>query len=370
MIRLIKRGQMFQVDGTFRGTRLRGSLGSASKEPAARIKSRLENAMIEGPASQTWRDLRSVLPKTTYARFAAYSGVKPGTAPTWLELETAFYKRLKQRVSLDQLSPRTEERYGAIVEKFADYLQGHHISDLHHVTKAVVEDFTSARRDRLDTTVLRLLFAFAVEHEMLDKIPVCAESKRRVSPERGAEPFTSEELAKLREHAGEDLPLFLLLRWTGLRGSDIVSLRWSEIDFDAGELAHTAQKNGKRVVIPLHKELLACLRDLWVARAEYGEYSDPVALHPKTKLPMSRPVLYNRMVKLGERAGVSGVHPHRFRDTLAVDLLAKGASIYDVAKILGDNVATIERHYTPFVSALPQHDRFRKQFRPTHFAYP
>ena len=352
MIRLIKRGQMFQVDGTFRGTRLRGSLGSASKEPAARIKSRLENAMIEGPASQTWRDLRTVLPKATYARFAAYSGVKAGTAPTWLDLETAFYKHLKQRVTSGQLSPRTEERYGAIVEKFADYLQGRRISDLHHVTKAVVADFKASRRDCLDTTVLRLLFAFAVEREMLDKVPVCAENKRRATPERGAEPFTAEELSKLREHAGDDTALFLLLRWTGLRGSDIVSLRWSEVDFDAGEMSHTAQKNGKRVVIPIHKELLACLHDLWDARAEYGEYSDPVALHPKTKLRMSRPVLYNRMVKLGERAGVPGVHPHRFRDTLAVDLLAKGASIYDVAKILGDCVATIERHYTPFVPAL------------------
>ena len=28
-------------------------------------------------------------------------------------------------------------------------------------------------------------------------------------------------------------------------------------------------------------------------------------------------------------------HPHRFRDTLAVDLLASGASPYDVAKMLG-----------------------------------
>jgi integrase len=49
------------------------------------------------------------------------------------------------------------------------------------------------------------------------------------------------------------------------------------------------------------------------------------------------------------RAGLSDVHPHRFRDTFAVDMLARGASPYDVVKLLGDTVATMEKHYAPFV---------------------
>jgi integrase len=64
------------------------------------------------------------------------------------------------------------------------------------------------------------------------------------------------------------------------------------------------------------------------------------------------------MVALGRRAGVPNVHPHRFRDTFAVDLLLRGASPYDVAKMLGDTIDTIERHYTPFVREL--RERVRK----------
>ena len=45
---------------------------------------------------------------------------------------------------------------------------------------------------------------------------------------------------------------------------------------------------------------------------------------------------------LGRRAGVVKVHPHRFRDTLAVDMLLKGATPYDLAKTLGDTVAVVE----------------------------
>jgi integrase len=64
------------------------------------------------------------------------------------------------------------------------------------------------------------------------------------------------------------------------------------------------------------------------------------------------------MVALGRRAGVPNVHPHRFRDTFAVDLLLRGASPYDVAKMLGDTIETVEKHYMPFVREL--RDRVRR----------
>src|ERR1700730_11433964 len=70
-----------------------------------------------------------------------------------------------------------------------------------------------------------------------------------------------------------------------------------------------------------------------------------------------RPRLYQRMLALGKRAGVAGAHPHRFRDTLAVDMLSRGASPYDVAKMLGDTIDTVERHYMPFVKELRERVR-------------
>jgi len=66
---------------------------------------------------------------------------------------------------------------------------------------------------------------------------------------------------------------------------------------------------------------------------------------------------YKRIVGLGKRAGVRDAHPHRFRDTFAVDLLARGASPYDVAKLLGDTIEVIEQHYGHFVSELRERVR-------------
>ncbi len=64
------------------------------------------------------------------------------------------------------------------------------------------------------------------------------------------------------------------------------------------------------------------------------------------------------MLALGKRAGVPNAHPHRFRDTLAVDMPEKGASPYDVAKLLGDTIETVEKHYAPFTKEL--RDRVRR----------
>ncbi len=159
----------------------------------------------------------------------------------------------------------------------------------------------------------------------------------------------------MREQAGPDLLMFLLVRWTGLRGVDAVKLAWLEVHFDRKEIERVTQKRKKRVILPMHSELLFALE------AEHErlkpEPSAQVLLNPATGTPMTRPRLYQRMLALGKRAGVAGAHPHRFRDTLAVDMLNRGASPYDVAKMLGDTIETVEKHYTPFVKELRERVR-------------
>jgi len=46
-----------------------------------------------------------------------------------------------------------------------------------------------------------------------------------------------------------------------------------------------------------------------------------------------------------KRARVEQAHPHRFRHTLASEILGKGGTIEEVAGILADSPATIRRHY-------------------------
>ena len=78
------------------------------------------------------------------------------------------------------------------------------------------------------------------------------------------------------------------------------------------------------------------------------------------------------MSAVRRQAEVPDARPHGYRDSFAVDMLARGASPYDVAKLLGDTVATVEKHYAPFVERTtradaPNHgDRRRFGENPLH----
>jgi integrase len=207
----------------------------------------------------------------------------------------------------------------------------------------------------LCAAILHRFFAFAVENDMLVKNPVRLEGRPGDSPERGAQPFKPEELRKLRENAGADLLALLLLRWTGLRGSDAVALTWAEVDAENKEIVRVTQKRGKRVIVPIHTELSFALDAERIRRDPQAW--DRILLNPATGKPLTRPRLYERMQALGRRAGVANSHPHRFRDSLAVEMLYRGASPYDVAKVLGDTIDTVEKHYAPFVPELRERVR-------------
>lgn len=52
-----------------------------------------------------------------------------------------------------------------------------------------------------------------------------------------------------------------------------------------------------------------------------------------------------------KEAGIMPDHPHRFRHSLAADLLLKGASVEDVAAILGNSPAIVQKHYSQWIKS-------------------
>lgn len=363
------RGKSWHADFLQGSIRVRGSLGTRNRDAATVLCRDLDVAITTGPHSDLWPKLKAVLPANTYQRFATYAGVKEQKIPTWAELKDAFKVFTQQRIAIAKLSQSTADRYQHSIDEFAVFLTEQHVSQLPDISKALVEKFKVWRTERitkhkfsrkgtslsLDAAILHRVFSFAVENEMVIKNPVRMEGRPGENPTNGAEPFTAAELAKLRKHIADDLLAFTLLRWTGLRGSDAVALKWQEVHFDRREIERLTQKRKKKVVLPIQSELLALLEMERDKRQPNPD--DTVLLNPDTGKKLDRPRLYKRLVAIGKRAGVANARPHRFRDTLAVDMLSRGASPYDVAKVLGDTIETIEKHYTPFVKEL--RDRVR-----------
>jgi len=370
MLSTRKRRQGYYVDYLRGAVRIRGTLGTHDKSSARQLGTRIEAAMAAGTDSPIWEELKAALPQSTFARFAERAGVKERQAPTWEDLRKAFEAHMAQRVVINKFRESTLDRYTATLRDFGAFLQGQNITLLKDITRLVTESFKAWKMERikgkkfsrggtglvLDAAILHRVFSFAVENESIVKNPVRMEGRPGDSPRHGAEPFNADELSRLRDHAGDDLLTFLLLRHTGLRGGDAVTLTWEEVHFPSREIERVTRKRQKKVILPIHQELLFALEAERDRRNP--QPTDYVLMNPFTGNPLNRPRLYERVKALGTRAGVPNAHPHRFRDTLAVDTLLRGGSLYDVAKALGDTVETVERHYAPFVPELRQ--RLRK----------
>jgi integrase len=347
-------------------------LGTRHEDAAQRLANKIERALAEGANSGLWSELHPVLPARAFKCLSGLVGYEPRPQTpllTWGDLLSSFEREMEHRISLHKFRESTRNRYRQTAREFEAFLSHCHVSRLCDITRPMLESFKVWRAERirakkhsrgatsiaLDAAILHRIFALAVEWEMIQRNPVRMEGRPGDNPERGAQPFEAEQLAKMRQHAGPDLLAFLILRWTGMRGSDVATLEWRDIRFDRREIERVTQKRNKKIILPLHVELFLALQA--ERNIRHPQLCERVLLNPSTGNPLTRPRLYERMLALGRRAGVSGAHPHRFRDTLAVDMLLRGASPYDIAKMLGDTIETIEKHYTPFVREL--RDRVR-----------
>jgi integrase len=372
-LEVMQRGKRQRLEGYVAGRRLRLSLGTANGATAEIWKNKIKRALEGGRDSTLWPELNLLLPPQTFralARIVGYDATRSEPKLAWNALETAFRAEMQQRVVLGKLAPTTCERYGYTLRSFERFLIENTVVELAAIDRPLVERYkvwrlAQIREKRfsrggrglmLDVAILHRIFAFAVETEMVEKNPVRIDGRPGDNPDGGAQPFTGEELAKLRAAAGEDLLIFQLFRWTGLRRSDAIALTWGEINWHEAEINRLTQKRKKRVVLPIPHELLFALEAERDRRQP--QLQERVLLHPGTTHPLSPKRAYSRVKAMGRRAGVANAHPHRFRDTFAVDMLARGASPYDVAKLLGDTVSTVEKHYAPFVKEL--RDRARR----------
>ena len=129
-----------------------------------------------------------------------------------------------------------------------------------------------------------------------------------------------------------DLALSEFLYASGLRVSEAVSLNRDNIDFATRE-AYVVGKGNKERKFYLSEVCTEYLRQYLQSRTD----SNP-ALFVGIKKPYSRigkEGIEAALRRLGKKAGVDNVHPHRFRRTLATDLVKKNVPIQDVAAILG-----------------------------------
>lgn len=150
-------------------------------------------------------------------------------------------------------------------------------------------------------------------------------------------PFSAEDMEALRVNCNElrDRALVEFLYSTGVRVSELVALNVSDIEMGKQELI-VYGKGSKERKTYLTDGAKFYLRRYLQTRQQAGLVNQPLFVtldQPHNRLTVAG-VQY-MLRQLGRRAGVKNVHLHRFRRTIATDLLGRGMPIEQVKEFLG-----------------------------------
>lgn len=221
---------------------------------------------------------------------------------------------------------------------------------------------TKTIRNRL--SLLNSVLSGAVSHKLiknnpLEEIQLSKEiNKTAVKSEYEIEPFTEEEKQIIIDNAeGQIKNLIQFNFWTGLRISELIALKWSDIDLEKNitnvqrakvenEIKTTKTKAGIRKIIMLPKAKEALINQL-----EYTKDSEFIFHNPNTnKAWGSSNKIGEAWKKVLEKINVKYRNPYQMRHTYASTLLSNGENVFWLATQMGhENTEMLFKHYGKWI---------------------
>ena len=181
--------------------------------------------------------------------------------------------------------------------------------------------------------IMSSFFAWLEDENYILKSPV-----RRIHKIRSAktvkETYTDEALETMRDQCGNlrDLAMIDLLASTGMRVGELVRLNREDIDFENRECV-VFGKGSKERPVYFDARTKIHLKNYLDSRVDDNQALFVSLLSPFNRLEISGVEV--RLRKLGRKLGITKVHPHKFRRTLATRAIDKGMPIEQVQQLLG-----------------------------------
>lgn len=128
-------------------------------------------------------------------------------------------------------------------------------------------------------------------------------------------------------------PFFLLALETAMRRSDLLRLRWADIDLDRRTAHVRKSKNNEGRTVPLSSKAVAILENL--ERTESGEV-----------FPLTPNAVNKAWQRARRKANLDDLHFHDTRHEATSRLFEKSLNVMEVASITGHKDLTVLKKYT------------------------
>lgn len=252
-------------------------------------------------------------------------------------------------------SPHTLRAYRRDLNDFYEFLKSEDL-DYKNITRNDIRGFLLKLRDKNLTkksisrkiSGVRSFYRFLLKEGYINKNPLLTLELPRV--EKKLPTFlTEEEVFKLINSPNKKTILGLrdnlilkMLYSTGMRVSELVSLRISELNLDKGEVIIKGKGNKERVVF-LTEDILNDIKFYIQKRRKNSNF---LFLNRKGKLLTDKGVrlLVEKYAK--KVIPYKNVTPHTLRHTFATHLLTNGADLRSVQELLGHTKLSTTQIYT------------------------
>ena len=247
-------------------------------------------------------------------------------------------RRLIEDMAIRRLDPKTQYQYVRHVKKFADFLgrsaDKATAEDVHRYQLWLASIGTTVPTTNVSATALRFFFKVTLKrHDLAEEVVSTRE------PRRLPVVLSREEVGRLLASATniKHKALLSLAYATGLRASEVVSLKLTDIDRDRMVIRVEQGKGKKDRYVILSPNLLELLRDWWrVARKKGWMSSAQTWLFPGYRGQHTSARQLHRIVRLAAgRAGIAKrVGVHTLRHSFATHLLEQKTDIRIIQVLL------------------------------------
>ncbi len=140
------------------------------------------------------------------------------------------------------------------------------------------------------------------------------------------------------------LSLYLFLKDTGVRLSEALNARWADLDCDRGLMEVYRIKTDSLSTVPMTHQVVDLLKRLSNQSAPFENMSRAIRLLRSTIDKVCN--TDERVIRQRGRATI-----HTLRDTFASNLVKKGMSLHELAKLLGHTTAAMSAKYAHLESS-------------------
>jgi integrase/recombinase XerD len=284
-------------------------------------------------------------------------------------METSIHVFLSYLRVEKGLAQNTILAYGRDLRRFAEFLRKRQKQKLEDVTREDVVDFLSnLYKEKLDSrSVARYLVSLRglYKFEMMEGRVTTDPTENLESPKiRSSLPtyLRIDEINKLLQAPNVATPLGLrdramleVLYSTGLRVSELLNLRISDIDMRMG-CVRCIGKGDKERLVPIGRKAIEAVEQyLAFSRPKFARPSAPpphnqVLFLTRIGRRLSRVGIWKILHDYGVRLGLRGrLTPHKLRHSFATHLLEGGADLRSVQLMLGHADISTTQIYTHVV---------------------